>query len=142
MPNQLDTCRCLIVPCVIVFHLSFLTWSATFTSWNCRPRSLHDFSYHDFGFHDFGTPVVRVLDIPNSWYPKSSSFFQDFGVSHFAIPRLLMMKSLDSSNSRYPKLQNGVISRSARLFIYVPLSGFQDSGFRNSGTPVLKGLNS
>jgi hypothetical protein len=142
MPNQLDTCRCLIMPRVMVFHLSFLTWSATFTSWNCRPRSLRDFAYRDFGFRDFGTPVVRVLDIPNSRYPKSSSFFWDFGVSHFTIPGLLMMKSLDSSNSRYPKLRNGVISRSAKLFVYVPLSGFRDSRFRNSGTPVLKSLNS
>jgi hypothetical protein len=64
MPNQLDTCRCLIVPRVIVFHLSFLTWSATFTSWICRPRSLHD--HIDFGILDvnvlhFQVPVCETL---------------------------------------------------------------------------------
>jgi hypothetical protein len=37
--------------------------------------TFHNLAFRDFGFHDFGTPVVRVLDIPNSRYPKSSSFF-------------------------------------------------------------------
>jgi hypothetical protein len=84
---------------------------------------------------------MKSLDSSNSQYPKLSSF-RDFDVSHFAIPGLLMMKSLDSSNSRYPKLRNGVISWSAKLFVYVPILGFRDSGFRNSGTPVLKSLDS
>jgi hypothetical protein len=54
-----------------------------------------------------------------------------------------MMRSLDSSNSRYPKLRNGVISRSAKLFVYVPISGFRVShfAFQNFGTPVVKCFN-
>jgi hypothetical protein len=44
-----------------------------------------------------------------------------------------MMKSLDSSNSLYLKLRNGVISRSVKLFVYVPISGF-----RHFDTPVVK----
>jgi hypothetical protein len=48
------------------------------------------------------------------------------------------MKSLDSSNSRYPKLRNGVISRSAKLFVYVPISGFRRFAFQHFGTPVVK----
>jgi hypothetical protein len=53
-----------------------------------------------------------------------------------------MMKSLDSSKSWYPKLRNGVISRSVKLFVYVPILGVWDSRFQNSGTSMLKGLNS
>ena len=61
MPNQLDTCRCLIVPHVIFFHLSFPTWSATFTSWICRPRSLCDFSYRNFDILDVNVLHFQVL---------------------------------------------------------------------------------
>jgi hypothetical protein len=60
MPNKLDTCRCLIVPRVIVFHLSFPTWSATFTSWICRPRSLCDFSYRNFDILDVNVLHFQV----------------------------------------------------------------------------------
>jgi hypothetical protein len=45
-------------------------------------RLYHGLAYRDFAFHDFGTPVVRVLDIPNSRYPKLSSAF---GISAFRI---------------------------------------------------------
>jgi hypothetical protein len=60
MPNQLDTSCCLIVPCVIVFHLSFPTWSATFTSWIYRPRSLCDFSYRNFDILDVNVLHFQV----------------------------------------------------------------------------------
>jgi hypothetical protein len=52
-----------------------------------------------------------------------------------------MMKSLDSSNSQYSKLRNGVISRSAKLFVYVPISGFRHftfHSFLHFDTPVMK----
>jgi hypothetical protein len=91
--------------------------------------------------------MMKSLDSSNSRYPKLSSFFRDFGVSHFAIPGLLMMRSLDSSNSRYPKLRNGVISRSAKLFVYVPISGFRRFAFhrfafRHSCGEVFRHFNS
>jgi hypothetical protein len=45
-------------------------------------RLYRGLAYRDFAFRDFGTPIVRVLDIPNSRYPKLSPAF---GISAFLI---------------------------------------------------------
>jgi hypothetical protein len=95
----------------------------------------------------FDTPVVKCFDTSTpgirdsemELFPGLRSsllvcLFQDFGVSHFGDStfRHSCDEVFRHFNSRYPGLRNGVISRSAKFFVGVPISGFGFSGFRIS----------
>jgi hypothetical protein len=107
----------------------------------------------------FGTSVVKCFDTstPGIWDSEMELFFGlrssllvflfwDFGVSHFSGSTFQHScdEVLRHFNSRYLGPWNGVICQSTKLFIGVPISGFEFSRFRISqlGLLMTKSLDS
>ena len=90
-----------------------------------------------FAFRRFDISVMKCFDTSSSRYPKLSSCFRDFGISHFAIPGLLMMSCLDSSNSWYLKLSSCFQDFSVSHFAILGLLMMKSLDSSNSRYPKL-----